>query len=35
LNKSIIVLPILCCSTYCLIRLCNNLFNIFVYPTNE
>ena len=35
LTKSIIVFPILLSSLFCLIWLCNDLFHIFVYPTNE
>ena len=35
LQKSIVVLPIMCSSIYCFVRLCNDLFKIFVYPTNE
>lgn len=34
-DKSIIVLPILATSVYCMIVLCEELFSIFVYPTNE
>lgn len=35
IHKSIIVLPILSSSVYCFIKLCNDLFRIFVYPTND
>ena len=35
IHKGIIVLPIMCSSVYCFMKLCNNLFKIFVYPTNE
>jgi di/tricarboxylate transporter len=35
IHKCIIVLPILSSSVYCFIKLCNDLFRIFVYPTNE
>ncbi len=35
IRKSIIVTPILCTSAYCFVRLCQELFDIFVYPTNE
>jgi hypothetical protein len=35
LKKSIVVLPIMCSSIYCFVRLCNDLFQIFVYPTNK
>lgn len=35
IHKSIIVLPILFCSVYCVIKACNDLFRIFVFPTNE
>ncbi len=35
IHKGIIVSPIMCSSVYCFIRLCNDLFKIFVYPTNE
>lgn len=35
IHKGIIVSPIMCSSIYCFIRLCNDLFKIFVYPTNE
>ena len=35
IHKGTLVSPIMCSSIYCLIRLCNDLFKIFVYPTNE
>lgn len=35
IHKGIIVSPIMSSSVYCFIRLCNDLFKIFVYPTNE
>lgn len=35
ISKSIIVLPILSSSFYCLIKTCNDLFRIFVFPTND
>lgn len=35
INKTIIVLPILAISIFCIIVLCKDLFKIFVYPTNE
>ncbi len=35
IHKGILVSPIMSSSIYCLIRLCNDLFKIFVYPTNE
>lgn len=35
ITKSIIVLPIIYSSTYCLIKTCNDLMKIFVHPTNE
>lgn len=35
INKSMLVLPILISSLYCFIRLCNELFTIFVYPTKS
>ncbi len=35
IGKSNLVLPVLVSSLYCLIKLCNELFHIFVYPTNE
>lgn len=35
ISKFIIVVPILSCSAFCLIKTCNNLFRIFVFPTNE
>lgn len=35
IHKGIIVSPIMCSSVYCFVRLCNDLFKIFVYPTNE
>lgn len=34
-HKSIFVFPIMCSSIYCFVRLCNDLFKIFVYPTNK
>lgn len=35
IQKDIIVYPILLTSTYCTSVLCKDLFNIFVYPTND
>ena len=35
IDKSLLVLPILMTSMYCIIVLCDDLFRIFVYPTNE
>lgn len=35
ISKFVIVAPILSCSVYCLIKICNDLFRIFVFPTNE
>lgn len=35
IDKNVIVLPMLVTSIYCIIVLCKDLFNIFVYPTND
>lgn len=35
IDKNVIILPILITSIYCIIVLCKDLFNIFVYPTND
>ncbi|MCQ2224202.1 MAG: hypothetical protein MJZ14_00570 [Paludibacteraceae bacterium] len=35
LGKNVIILPVLASSIYCFYKICEDLFQIFVYPTND